>query len=182
MDRLEEYIRKNRDGLDRYEPGPEVWKGIRRNIRKSRLVILVRLSAAAIIAVVLGTSILFYVQRERENYVLTRKDAVTRMMKNNPELIESEIYYNTLINDLYNKAAPLLTGFPDLEKELLDDMSHLDSILADIKDDLRDNIDNQDVIEAMITNYRIKTRILEDLLEVLKSDENNPEKETDNAI
>lgn len=182
MERLEEYIRKNREDLDKYEPSPGVWKAIRRNMRRSIRETLVWLSAAAMIAVVFGTSILFYVTKDRDNYALSKREAILLMMKNNPELLESEIYYNTLINDLYTEAAPLLTGFPDLEKELLNDMSQLDSIMADIKKDLRDNVDNQEVIEAMISNYRIKTRILEDMLDVLKNDENNPEKETDNAI
>jgi hypothetical protein len=39
---------------------------------------------------------------------------------------------------------------------------------------LKDNVDNQDVIEALINNYRIKIQILEDMLIVLKQNENNP--------
>ncbi|MFH0841049.1 MAG: hypothetical protein V1903_00375 [Bacteroidota bacterium] len=167
MDRLEEYIMKNRDHLDKYEPSPDVWRGIRKEMHSGRRRLAGWLSAAAIIAVILGTAALFY---------------ATNHNKTHPELVESEIYYNNLINDLFNQATPLLTGYPDLEKELLTDMSQIDSICADIKKDLRDNVDNQDVIEALISNYRIKTRILEEMLEALRQDENNTEKKRDNAI
>lgn len=167
MDRLEEYITKNREDLDRYEPSDEVWKGIRKEMHRGRRDLFRWLSAAAAIAIITGTAAVFYVARAN---------------KANPELVESEIYYNNLINDLYSKATPLLTGNPDLKKELLDDMSQLDSICADIKRDLRDNVDNQEVIEALITNYRIKTQILEDMLEVLRQNDVNPEKNKDNAI
>ena len=46
----------------------------------------------------------------------------------------------------------------------------------DIKKDLKNNIANQAVVEALIQNYRIKIRILKDMLETLKANENNPEK------
>ena len=77
---------------------------------------------------------------------------------------------------LYREAAPLLTNNPDVKKELNTDMSHLDSICTDLKKDLKDNISNQDVVEALIQNYRIKIRILEDMLTVLKENEPNPVK------
>jgi hypothetical protein len=182
MDRLEEYIRKNREELDKYDPSPGVWKGIRNNIYKGRHGPIMWLSAAAMIVIIFGTAALFYIARERQNYILSKREAGIFIMKANPELIESEIYYNNLINELYNEATPLLTRYPDIEKELLNDMSQLDSICADIKKDLKDNIDNQDVIEALITNYRIKTRILEDMLDVLRQNENNEGKNSDNAI
>jgi hypothetical protein len=90
------------------------------------------------------------------------------IMKANPDLKETEIYYNNLVHNLYSEATPLLTGYPDLEKELLSDMSQLDSICTDIKKDLKDNVANQEVIEALINNYRIKIHILEDMLSILK--------------
>ena len=44
------------------------------------------------------------------------------------------------------------------------DLSELDSIYSSLKKDLRENIDNEQVLEAMIQNYRMKLKILEDLL------------------
>ena len=182
MDKLEEYIRKNRADLDKYDPSNEVWKGIRKNAHKTRHGLIMWLSAAAMIAVMFGTAALFYVAKERQIYILNKRDTGLLLMKSNPELVESEIYYNNLINRLYKEATPLLTGSPDLEKELLSDMSQIDSICADIKRDLRDNVDNQDVIEALINNYRIKIRILEDMLDALRQDEINPETNKNNEI
>ncbi len=182
MDRLEEYISKKREELDRYTPSDKVWKGIRENINNRRRDLILWLSAAAMIVVILTTAVLFYVGKERENYVLNRRDADILLMKANPELIESEIYYNNLIHDLYIQATPLLTNNPDIEEELINDLSQLDSICADIKKDLRDNVANQEVVEALINNYRIKIRILEDMLNTLKQDENSEEKTTSHAL
>jgi hypothetical protein len=103
-------------------------------------------------------------------------------MKVNPDLEETEIYYNNLVNNLYSEATPLLAGYPDIEKELISDLSQLDSICTDIKKDLKDNVANQEVIEALINNYRIKIHILEDMLNTLKEDENNLQKNDDYAL
>jgi 3-hydroxyacyl-CoA dehydrogenase len=43
-------------------------------------------------------------------------------------------------------------------------MSELDSMYYDLKSDLKDNMANQEVIEAIIENYRLKITILEDIL------------------
>ncbi len=179
MNRLEEYISKNREELDKYTPSGEVWKDIRKNLHGKRRDLIIWLSAAAMIVVILATAVLFYVGEERENYILNKRDATIHLMKANPELIESEIYYNNLVHDLYVQATPLLTDNPDLEKELLNDLSQLDSICTDIKKDLRDNVANQEVIEALISNYRIKIRILEDMLNTLTQDETSEDKTTD---
>ena len=89
-------------------------------------------------------------------------------LQNNPQLKETEIYYNNLVNSLYKEATPLLTNNPDVRKELNNDLSHLDSICIDLKKDLKDNISNQEVVEALIRNYRIKIRILEDMVDSIK--------------
>lgn len=182
MDRLEEYIRKNREDLDRYAPSKEIWNRISRNIRKSRINRIRWLSSAAMIIVIFTTAALFYLGEDKRNFGIISRDGDALVMKANPDLEETEIYYNNLVNNLYSEATPLLTGFPDIEKELISDFSQLDSICTDIKKDLKDNVANQEVIEAMINNYRIKIHILEDMLNTLKENENNPQKNDDHAL
>jgi hypothetical protein len=92
------------------------------------------------------------------------------------ELKETELFYNSLVNSLYLEAKPLLTGQPDVEKELNHDLARIDSLCADIRKDLKDNVANKEVIEALIQNYTIKIHILEDMLNVLKENENKTEK------
>ena len=58
------------------------------------------------------------------------------------------------------------------------DMEELDEVYVELKEDLKDNASNPEVIEAMILNYRVKLEILEDLLNQLKQKENQND-ETD---
>ena len=94
---------------------------------------------------------------------------------NNPELKEAEVYYSSLINEKLEEIKPIITSHPLLEEELEFDFNQLDSMYNELKNDLKDNIANQEVIEAMIQNYRLRLSILEDLLSFLKPeyDENN---------
>jgi hypothetical protein len=104
------------------------------------------------------------------------------MIKASTQLKEAELYYNSLANSLYREATPLLTRNPEIEKELSIDISQIDSICSEIKKDLKDNVANQDVIEALIQNYRIKIKLLEDMLKILKENEENPEKNNSHEL
>ena len=176
MDKLEKHIRKNREDLDRYSPPKGIWRSISKKLNKEKPRSRQWLSVAAIIAVILGTVVIFFRPEYRwsdSNRHKTGEDDLSRLI---PQLKETEAYYNNLVNSLYKEAAPLLTHNPEIRKELNSDLSHLDSICADIKKDLKDNISNQDVVEALIQNYRIKIHILEDMLTVLKENDTIPEK------
>jgi hypothetical protein len=54
------------------------------------------------------------------------------------------------------------------------EFEELDQVFDELKADLRDDAANEEVVEAMIQNYRIKLEILEEILIQLKSaDEKN---------
>lgn len=176
MDKLEEHIRKNREDLDRHSPSSGTWKKIRREIKKEKFPIRKWLSIAAMFIVIMGTSLVLI-----KNGVLWSGKKLAKIVDTaetiqNTQLKETEIYYTNLVNSLYTEAKPLLTANPEIQKELVTDFSHLDSICSDIKRDLKDNVANQEVVEALIQNYRIKIQLLEDMLTILKENENNPEK------
>jgi DNA primase len=171
MEKLEDFIRQNREGLDYRDSPPAVWKRIRRNLLNLRPRLMKRLAAAAVIFVILTAAVLHYAKGNKDGSLNPRE---ALLMKNNPQLRETELYYNSLVNSLYNEVAPQLTGYPDIRNEFLHDMSQIDSICTDIKKDLKDNVSNKEVIEALINNYRIKIQILEEMLDQLKQNENIP--------
>jgi hypothetical protein len=163
MDRLEEFIRQNREELDQLNPPEEIWLSIRKNSVK-RKPFVKWISIAASLIIISGTSLL-----------LMRSGLNKSGSEGFQSLKETEIYYNNLVNSLYTEATPLLSGYPEMKKELTEDITTLDSIFMDIRKDLKDNVANQEVVEALILNYRTRIRILEEMLELLK-DNDNPEK------
>jgi len=176
MDRFEEYIRKNRDDLDIYKPSPLLWRRIRNGLNPDKQIVRRWISIAASVAVLITTSLIFYQIGKASRISDDTLDPDRGLTIANPQLKEAEIYYNNQINMLFSEAAPLLTGNPELERELNYDISQIDSIYADLKKDLKDNIANQEVVEALIHNYMIKIKILEEMLAILKENDNNAEK------
>lgn len=176
MDKLEEYIRKNRESLDKYNPPSGIWKKITRDLKKDKTRINRFISIAAMFVVIMGTALIMFRLGKGMSESQNENSNNTGLSPDKSHLRETEIYYNNLINSLYREATPLLTGNPEIKKELTDDFSQLDSICYEIKRDLKDNIANQEVVEALIQNYRIKIRLLEDMLVILKENENNSEK------
>jgi hypothetical protein len=182
MDKLEEQIRKNREEMDRYNPPAKVWRKIRKDLKGEKYPSKQWLSIAAMIVVILGLTILFFRPEYRwsdRGISIKSQDESSRIA---PQLKETEVYYNNLVNSLYKEAVPLLTNNPEIKNELNTDLSHLDSICIDIKKDLKDNISNQDVVEALIQNYRIKIHILEDMLRMLRENETAPEKKKSHEL
>lgn len=178
MDKLEDHIRKNREELDVYTPSSRVWHKIRKRTGKGHSPFFKWVSIAAMVIVILGTSLIII----RRGYFNTDKELTENTIgavNENSQLKESEIYYNNLLNSLYTEATPLLTANPEVQRELSYDISHIDSLCLEIRKDLKDNIANKEVIEALIQNYRIKIRLLEDIVMILKENENNPEKKKD---
>lgn len=175
MDKFEEHIKKVRQDLDIYNPPPELWNRIDKGLKKEKSINWKWLSVAAMVIVVLGFATLLLKPSFslKNNNEISNADGINPVI---PQLSETEIYYNNLVNTLYREAAPLLTTNPEINMELTEDLTRLDSISSDIRKDLKENIANQEVVEALIQNYRIKIRLLEDILNLLKENDDNPGK------
>ena len=83
----------------------------------------------------------------------------------NDELAELEMYYNGQIN----QKITLVKGQLD-DDRILQDLTAMDQAFAELKSDLQDNVDNQEVIAAMMENYQLKLQILEEILKELEKE------------
>jgi hypothetical protein len=182
-DRLEQFIAENRDQFDISDPGDRVWNGINGRIRKGRRLPAFKtiIKWAAVIIITFGASFLLQEILHRDNMLTNRKDK-KELNVQIPELQEAEIYYTNMVDEKILEIEPLLKDQPELSYALKSDLSELDSIYAELQKDLKDNIANDEVVEAMIQNYRLKLQILEDLLGFLQEtskNEQNENKESD---
>jgi len=173
-DRLEQFVRENREAFDSFEPDPSLWVRIspanKINRRRKRLRILRYAAAAAVLIAAFSSGF----------YYLGRSSALsgTEHSELYQELMETEVYYNSLVSQRYQELQPYFAGAPGMEEDLNSDMADLDQICRELKEDLKDDVDNVEVIEAMIQNYRMKLEILEDLLNQLKEKEDRHEQYT----
>ncbi len=168
MDKLEKFISENRDKLDRYSPAEKVWDNIDKRIRNKNISFQHVFSRAATVLAITALSFMVYYFISTGN---EKDSSFKEEIYMSADLKETELYYTIKVNGLLEKTMPLLIDKPDLEKDLMNDMSELDNICQEIKSDLRDNVRNEDVIEALIRNYRAKVEILEEMLTALGEEE-----------
>lgn len=168
MDEFEKHIMKGRDKMDIHDPDPAIWNRIEGDLpRRETARTWSFLWRAAVIVLIAGAGISLVLKTIRTSEQLS--DPRVKAVQ------ETYLYYNSQIKLLYEEAQPLLTANPDISKEIEEGMSELDSLSVQIRKDLGDNVASEEVIEALIHNYRLRIELLEDMLVIMKDSE--PEKD-----
>jgi septal ring factor EnvC (AmiA/AmiB activator) len=119
-----------------------------------------------------------FIQNRNSGKNLAADETVTKEQEQYRDLIEAEVYYTSMIESKKEEIFTLAASQPLLRDEINNELVELDEDFRNLKEDLNDNADNEEVIAAMIQNYRLKLRILEETLEHLQ--QSNNEKSTKN--
>jgi predicted CopG family antitoxin len=167
-DRLEDFVKQHREEFDLHEPDPSIWLKVSPAAGtpgpKGRSLRWLRIAATVAIIFAGSAAGIYFLTGERTESDPGQADLYS-------ELMESEQYYGRMVADRYEELQPFLAADPAAKEMLSADMEELDDVYDELKEDLKDNASNPEVIEAMILNYRVKLEILEDLLNQLKEKE-----------
>lgn len=185
-DRLEEFILDNRSDFDDQVPAAENWNKIKANIKPVRNINwtarLVRVAAAVVIFV---SSYIFidYTFNENRSSMGYAGQSNQEMYENIPVLVEARAYYSGQIRHMEDEVFRMAGENSPIREEITIEFEELDKVFTELKADLQDDAANEEVIEAMIQNYRIKLQILEEILIQLKNaDENNIQDHEDKKV
>jgi len=178
-DRLEQFILNNSESFDSLEPDPAVWDRIQK--RKTPVVSInwktVAWRAAAVV-IIFASSWYIHDLADKNNDSQNIAKTNEMMAEDSPlyrALAEAEVYYTSQIDFTKEELFRVADNDPGLREEVNTELLELDQVYQDLKDDLKDNADNEEVVEAMIQNYRLKLQILEEILYQIQSqkEENN---------
>ncbi len=162
MDKLEKFVTNHRNEFDIYEPSEGLWKKIKtpKVYKTSNYIWMWK---AAVIVLVFGAS--FWAQNNMKNQkqMMSMKNNKTNPEILIPELAEANKYYTGLIQTKLNEVQSALVRYPEIKKDMHHEMAELDSVYQSLKNDLKDNISNPEIIDAMIQNYRLKLNLLEQI-------------------
>ena len=150
LDNLKDHIDNQREDFEIYPFDKEAeWEEIAKQIATPKKWQTWKIvSAAACIAlVVLGTIAQLPVSNE------------------GGELSEVESFYE---NEINYKISLVKSQLED--PTVLQDLAIMDQAFAELKADLKDNVDNEEVVAAMMENYQLKLRILEEILSELEKE------------
>lgn len=169
MDELKRYVDDHRDDFELPAGGfDDLWGNIEKGIdqKERKRVPLFSGKAwkvAAMLVVTVGLAWLAFRVSSGED----------QLAKSNPDWLETEQFYSAQIQE---KMQVLEAKREEIDHAVFNDLEMLDVAFTELKEDLQDNADNSEVIEAMIQNYRIKLQLLE---EILKEIDTNETKKTD---
>ena len=172
MDKFEKFVVDHHDEFDAYEPGPDLWN----RIHKPGTLQTFRYSwiwKAAVVFLVFGASFWANSYIGNNKHIAGKHTSPTQTIT---EVAEAEKYYSGLIQTKLTELQNTLSSYPELKQDLHKDLADLDSAYRDLKKDLKDNVSNEEVVEAMIQNYRLKLKLLEQIQQEFKNQNNTTNK------
>ena len=162
-DQLKQFVEGQREEFELYEADNQaMWHEIQQKLdQKGRFKPPVWLKVAAVFALVVTSFVSWYVVRSNN----TLPQQVTEM----------EAYYGPLTGEKLQ----FIKNNEDIDPAILQDLEVLDKAYKELKEDLKEDVDNQEVINAMIQTYRAKLKILE---QILREIQNEPKDEGDKIL
>lgn len=176
-DELKKYTDDHRKEFEAFSiDADELWGGIENRLneidqKSSGISWSKVLKVAAMILVVFTVAFGYYMNSQRIN--LERNGIALHNISS--ELADTEAFYTMQINEKI-ESIELVSG--ELDPAVAAQLDLLDEEYQSLKDDLKDNADSEEVINAMIGYYRLKLNMLEKILhEIQKNKDNNGHEE-----
>jgi len=157
--KLEDYIRQNRDKLDVEEPDDQfIWEGIKQQSSTRRISPAIMWKAAAV-AIVLLTCAYFM------NLIINQNNTQTPFTLSNisPELAKEENLFRLVIDEKMKEIENYDIDPSDFE-DIFNELDILELTNKKFLEDLKTQQGNPRLIKALLRYYELKIKILERLL------------------
>ncbi|HMU46172.1 MAG TPA: hypothetical protein PKC72_07390 [Chitinophagaceae bacterium] len=178
-DKLKQFIDQNRDNFDSTEPDPQLFNSILDGIEGKKetgktLVVSMRQVAAAVVAIIALSAILYFIFRTKE---------APGMVQTNPGTPQDEEYVSKIADPIYAKQIDhfqeligfqqselkqLKNEYPQLYHQFVNDIDELDSSYQKLKLKLANNPNRELLLEAMIQNLQLQSELLNRQLIIIK--------------
>lgn len=166
---IRQFIQENRAAFDTEEPPRMVWENVEKTLPRKRVHIGRIIRMAAAVALLLGLGIVI------GRYIAPPPKAGLSLSDISQEYAELEGFYTQKINQNIN----LLKAQKPDDKALID-IEELEKEFDKLKQDLHQtNASDEQIIHAMIENYRTKIDILERVLNRITHTAKNTDNEKD---
>jgi hypothetical protein len=163
-DKLEEFVNENRHEFDPMEPSDKIWDSISKRLDIQPKQSIRRMSwikVAAIVAVIIAFPAIIYQLRFSHQAQIAKAIQVDPDVQ---ELMEAEAFYAQEVSGKLVEIQKCFKIYPELKGEIEGDLNELETMYMSLKKDLKENISNKEVIEAMINNNRNRMKLVDDVL------------------
>ena len=164
-DRLEKFVNETRHEFDQLEPSDRIWEAISGQLNeepkhKIRKFQWMKIAAVVILALAIPT-VIYQVKFSEQIQSAKAVQADPEIQ----ELIEAEAYYAQEVSGKMAEINKCYKVHPEIKVEIEGDLNELEMMYHSLKDDLKENISNKEVIEAMIENNRNRMKLVDEVLE-----------------
>lgn len=167
-DPFEQFVKDHKEEFDHLVPREDLFEKI-----ETRQPKVIRMSARVMFTRAIAAMLIFAVGFAANEFISFDRNTDSRMANGNhnedletssyKDFYEMQMYYTQQI-DLVRTDIVALSGGDEVINEEIDlQLEDLKSIFEELKDDLNDQTNDEEVIEAMIMNYRVKLKMLEEM-------------------
>jgi len=164
-DRLEKFVNENRHEFDLLEPSDRIWESISAQLNeepKSKIRKFSWMKIAAVVVLALAIPAVIYQVKFSEQIQSAKAVQADPEIQ---ELIEAEAYYAQEVSGKMAEINKCYKVHPEIKIEIEGDLNELEMMYHSLKNDLKENISNKEVIEAMIENNRNRMKLVDEVLE-----------------
>ncbi|MCB0430975.1 MAG: hypothetical protein H6585_06130 [Flavobacteriales bacterium] len=176
---MENWIKNNKDQLDFDRPSPDLWSRIEKDLdakspgRSNRG--WMRVAAAVLLLAGAWIGYRVSVGSGADNGAVADavvdSAAVPQVEMDVPQEVgEAEVYYAARIDRTMEEIEAL---DEDAKNDLVNEMKELEADFQTLEADMGSPVNREQVLEAMVRNYKMKLALLEDVLKELKNRKND---------
>ena len=163
MDKLKKYISENRKAFDSLEPSEALWRKIEDDIKIVSFVpkrwLSWRAAASIIVLLSMGYMVGKYWRPVAEN---------NEIIGLSPKYGTEVIQYATFIKDKKKELNKISGTSPELIKGFNHDLESLNSSYDDLKNELPNNPNQEEILNRMIDNLQWQMEMLDQQLDIMK--------------
>jgi hypothetical protein len=172
MDNLEKFIKNNKEQFNLEEPRADMWDKINKDRKKvvkpakQRFIMpykSMRLAASVLILALAAFGTYKLVSPEKETIAAVETVESTKLPQ---ELREMDHYYEAQVNSYVSQVKNVIQD-EEIIKDIENDLALLNQEKEQLFKDYGTEIDEEEVVQALISTYRMKIQILEDILKLL---------------
>lgn len=179
-DPLEDFIHKNRQSFEESFDTNASWRKMQERRTPKKVVGgsgFSWLQVAALLFITLGvvTLLRFYDGQTEQAQPMVVNNYHLKLGDLSPELAEVEEHYTSAIRKKMDQAKAL-----NVDDGFASELKFIDDQQAMLVNEMKENVNNSKVVEAMIQNYRMKLRLLEEMLEDIENEKNKKQNDKSN--
>lgn len=174
-DKLKDFINEHREEFDSFEPRPDLWQDISKELPQKKTAKVISLTyarmwqyAAAVVLLIAAVFVIRQYIPTNNGGLVTPQATTATLEKIAPQMAEVESYYTSLINEKKAQMGSFDLKSLGINENPQQDIAVLDSAYTRLKTELLTTPNKEQIMDAMIQNLQLRMEILNQQLKTLE--------------